>query len=487
MARGSAGSSSRDHLRELSRNQVWQSANFLAKALFLALLTPLMLARWGAEQYGLFALASSLLVSLALLDGGVRALTRLRLTEALAAGDRARYRRAFTEGVVTFSAVVIAAFLAALAGGLAGWWSALFRLPAGGDRMLVITVGLTGLMMLGILLLEPLAARGRLSALKAANTWGALLALPLCAAAVWLGRGPLAAIVIYALCLLAPGVVVAWHGGVLRDLAWEPGLLAPRAIFRTLRAGFWFYLTTVSLVLKTHALTFVVSALAGPAEAGLFYIFLRLAEIVGNVGATASETALAALASARGAGARATRFRQTWLYAAACCLGGALVFLTLGEPLLRWWLPEAQAVPALTGLGLAVFGIGGALSRIVINVSMGLGLIRPAARAGALEAALDIALGAAALKLGGLPGMLLAGSLGVVVLLPTAGRIAARCGRTWAGLYLEPLRALAPGLALAAAAQVAAVWMGTPWAWLAALAISGGIGLLQLRSIHARG
>jgi O-antigen/teichoic acid export membrane protein len=485
MSQPSATGSSREHLRELLRNQVWQSANFLAKALFLVLLTPLMLARWGAEQYGLFALASSLLVSLALLDGGVRALTRLRLAKALASDDMAAWRQNFTEGVATFAVVVLAAFLVTLAGGLAGWWSAIFHLPAGGDRVLVVTVALTGLMMLSILVLEPLAARGELSVLKAASTWGALIALPLCALAVWLGCGPLAAISIYALSLFVPNLAVALRRGILRDLVREPAVFSPKTIVRTLRSGFWFYLTTVSLVLKTHALTFVVSAIAGPAEAGLFYILLRLAEIVGNVGATASETTLAALAATHDAKERAARFRQTWLYVGACSIGGALVFVTLCEPLLHWWLPREQTVPWLTGPMLAIFGLGGAFSRVVMNASMGLGLIRPAARAGVLEAALDVVCGAVALKLGGIPALLLGGSVGALVLLPTAGRIAARCDSSNFSLYVRPLGVLAPGFLLAALTQSLAVWLAMPWAWGLALAISAGVGLQQLRRIHA--
>ncbi len=110
----------RQYLKELFANQVWQGANFVAKAAFLVALTPLMLSRWGAEQYGLFALASSLLVSMALLDGGVRNLTRLRMVEALRAGDEEGYRRSFAEGVFTFGAVVALAVVGLAGLGAAG-------------------------------------------------------------------------------------------------------------------------------------------------------------------------------------------------------------------------------------------------------------------------------------------------------------------------------------------------------------------------------
>src|SRR5271165_3192552 len=96
----------REYLSELLWNQIWQSANFVSKAVFLLLLTPLMLKRWGADGFGLFGLSSSLLVSMALTDGGVRSLTRLRLAEAIRNSDEAGFRRALGEGVFTFLTVL---------------------------------------------------------------------------------------------------------------------------------------------------------------------------------------------------------------------------------------------------------------------------------------------------------------------------------------------------------------------------------------------
>ena len=111
------------YLRELFQNQLWQSANFVAKGLFLLLLTPLMLARWGSDGYGLFALSSSLLVSMALLDGGVRNLTRIGIAEAHKSDDPEAVRRVYGQGLLTFITVSSGAILLATVLAATGWYS----------------------------------------------------------------------------------------------------------------------------------------------------------------------------------------------------------------------------------------------------------------------------------------------------------------------------------------------------------------------------
>ena len=472
-------------MRELLLNQVWQSANFLSKAAFLILLTPLMLSKWGADQYGLFALASSLLVSMALLDGGVRALTRIRMAEALKNGSEAAFRRAFGEGLVTFTFV---ASMAAVAGAALAWtglpaeW---LRLPPGGSLVLAVTVAMTGVFMTTYLVLEPLAARGNLSTMKAANTWGAIAALPACGLAVWLGASVLTVVMLMSLCSIVPNLVVALRHGIHRMFPWrEHGIFHPAVVFRTLRSGVWYYLTTVSLIIKTHTLTFVVSALAGPAEAGLFYILLRLTEIIGNVGATASETSLASLAAATTAEGRAKRFRQSWLYVSVFCLHGAIVLALLGEHLLRLWLPDDHQIVLGLGAAMAVFGLTGAVSRVAVNASMGLGIVKPAALGNLAEALLDVGLATVGYEAAGLPGLLVGGSLGLAAMLPVSARIARMCGESFAATYAKPLAILLPGLGVAAVLQALAGLSAWFAPWLAAIALSGGIAALQLRRLH---
>jgi len=473
--------------KELLNNQLWQVLNFGSKAGFLVLLTPLMISKWGAGGYGLFALASSLLVSMALLDGGVRALTRIQMAEAWKIGDEAAARKAYSEGLLTFASVCIVAIAASIVLAFSGWMTDILRLPPGGAAVLVLTVICTSLLMTTLLALEPLAARGNLSALKAANTWGAVAAIPICAALV-LSGSPIGAVVFaYAISLTIPNLVVAWRSGILAMAPWR-GLrhFGPRVAWQTLRAGVWYYLTTVSLIGKTHALTFVVSAMAGPAEAGLFYVLLRLSEIVGNVGATASETSLAALAAAPDANERQACFRQSWLHVVLFCTHGAIVFVFLTRQLLLLWLPGETDTPHAIGIALAAYGLAGAFSRVVVNAAMGLGLTQPAAVAGAWEAVLSIGFAAAGYHFAGLAGLFVGGSLGIFCLLPVSSKIAEQCGWPSIAGWFAALRDLVPGFGAAIAILFASSLSTHLIAWLGGLAACGGIALWQLRGLHAK-
>lgn len=473
--------------KELLLNQVWQVLNFGSKAGFLLLLTPLMISKWGAEGYGVFALASSLLVSMAILDGGVRALTRIQMAEAWKNGDEETARRVYSEGLLTFASVCLVAVLISIGVALPGWMGEVLRLPPGGAGVMVMTVICTAVFMTTLLGLEPLAARGSLSELKAANTWGAVAAIPVCAALVF-ANAPVGVIVFaYAFSLTVPNVVVAWRSGILAMAPWK-GLahFGPRVALRTLRAGVWYYLTTVSLVGKTHALTFLVSAMAGPAEAGMFYILLRFSEIVGNVGATASETSLAALAAAPDKNERRECFRQSWLHVVLFCTHGALVFVFLTRHLLAIWLHGEEKIPLGIGIALAAFGLTGAFSRVVVNASMGLDLTRPAAIAGAWEAIVSVVGAGVGFHLGGLPGLFLGGSVGILCLLPVTTSVSRECG--WRSLWdwFVALRRLLPGFLAAGAVLYASALSPSLFVWFGALAVCGGIALLQLRGIHAR-
>ena len=475
--------------RELLRNQFWQILNFGSKAGFLILLTPMMLSRWGSVGYGLFALASSLLVSMALLDGGVRSLTRIRMAEAWKRGDTYGASRIYAEGVLTFAGVSLVAVAATVILSLGGCLTAWFRLPAGGSGVLVLTVICTAILMTSILVLEPLAARGNLSVLKAANTWGALAAIPLCALLVSVGTGQGGVILAYAACMTVPNLFVAFQNGLFALIPCsELRRFRPATALKTLREGFWYYLTTISLIGKTHGLTFLVSAIAGPGEAGIFYILLRFSEIISNVASTSSETSLAALTSASGIEARRACFTQSWIHAALFSMQGALVFLFLTSQLLGVWLHGAVTVPAGVGLGLALFGLSGSFSRVVVNSSMGLDLTRPAAFAGLWEALLGILGAYAGYRLGGLTGLFLGASIGFLCLIPVSHRIALRCGWHSSLYWLGTLRQLLPGFFCSGMLLLAGASVNSmPIAWIGSLAVAGVITLHQVSSLHPSG
>src|SRR5207237_2553811 len=70
----------RNHGWELFLNHLWESLNAGAKILFFAVTTPMMLAHWGREQFGLFAVANSCVALMAFVDLGLRTMTRVGLT-----------------------------------------------------------------------------------------------------------------------------------------------------------------------------------------------------------------------------------------------------------------------------------------------------------------------------------------------------------------------------------------------------------------------
>src|SRR5215218_5501467 len=97
------------HNRELVWNHIWESLNAGAKMIFFAFVTPMMLGRWGKEQFGLFAIANAAVALMVFLDFGLRTLTRVGLNNPQL-DSSARLR---------LHALHVAAFSIAAASGLA--------------------------------------------------------------------------------------------------------------------------------------------------------------------------------------------------------------------------------------------------------------------------------------------------------------------------------------------------------------------------------
>lgn len=457
------------------------------KGAFLLLLTPVMLKHWGADNYGIFALSASLLVSMGLLDGGVRALTRIRLSRALAEGDEEGFWHLLGSGLVAFSVVCLVATVVAFLLSQTGFLTGILRLPRSGGMTLAITVALTALLMIGNLMLEPLAARGNLSAIKSANTIGALVSLPICWWAVVGGGSVRLTVVLSMVCVIAPNCVLALQHRIPQQIPWgKASLYHPISVMRTLRDGIWYYLTTVSLIVKGHGLTFLVSALAGPAEAGLFYIILRIAELIINVGTTASETTLSALAASTSLEQTRERFRQSWIYVSLICLHSGVTLSFLAVPIMDLWLRGKNDFSLIMGPAMALFGLAGGLSRVAVNASMGLALVREAALANLVEAALTLTFAIAGYKLGGLAGLLLLASAAVLVMLFPLRRISGRLELTVTQAYLQPLMPLLPGLIAALVIQFLASGSHFHSFWFAAVALAGLIAMWQLRGLHKK-
>ena len=482
----SPDAASRRYRWELFLNQLWQGLNFVSKAAFLALLTPLMLHVWGEDGYGMFALSSSLLVSLAILDCGVRSLTRLRLCEALNTGDTADFSFAVCEGVAAFGLMALAAFLGALALAWDGCWSRWLHLPLEGDFLIAMTVGLVGLFMLSVLLLEPLAAQGRVSLLKAANTVGALAAIPIVGLLVWRGASVTGATFAYFACLTLPNVFLVFRMHTERVLHWrEWRRLRWSHVAGTLRAGGWFYVTTLALVAKTHALTFVVSAVSGPAAAGTFYILLRITEIVGGLGATSSDTSLASLANEPEPKKRAENFRHGYLYALIFCLHGTLVLGFLTPILLAHWLAgSGTQITFVLAWAMAIYGLSGAYSKVVVNAAMGTGLVSQAAIGNLIEAVLVLGSGLILQFFMGLTGLFVGASLAAVALIPASRALSRNFHETAWQTWFAPVLGQGIPLAVSAVALGLACWTHQlGWA-LAATGVAGVLVVVSLKRLH---
>jgi hypothetical protein len=156
----------------------------------------------------------------------------------------------------------------------------------------------------------------------------------------------------------------------------------------------------------------------------------------------------------------------------------------LGEPLLRFWLRSDHQIVGGLGLAMAAFGLAGAVSRVAVNASMGLGVVKGAAIGNLAEALSDVALATVGYHIAGLPGLLIGGSLGLVAMLPVAARVARLCGESFFAAYAKPLGVIVPGLVVAGGLQGLAAWSGRPVAWFAAMALSGLVAVWQLRRIH---
>ncbi len=444
-----------------------------------------MLHVWGPVGYGMFALASSLLVSLAILDCGIRSLTRLRLCDALKADDVASFRFAVAEGAAAFAPVALVAFVVAAAVGALHGWSHLLNLPPEGDFLIAATVGLVGIFMFSVLLLEPLAAQGSVSTLKQVNTIGALLAIPLVGLLVWRGGSVSQATFLYFVCLTSPNVFVLF--GLYRKglVHWSDFVrLRWKNILSTWRAGGWFYLTTISLIAKTHALTFVVSALLGPASAGTFYVLLRITEIVGGWGATASDTALASLANEAAPKKRAENFGWCYRYAMVFCLYGTIGLGFLTPMLLSRWLGQGTQVTPALAWAMALYGLSGALSKIVVNAAMGTGLVSQAAIGNSIEAALVLISGVVCQFYLGLTGIFVGATLAVVALFPTAAYLSRNLEESVYQTWLKPIVAQAAPLAICSLLLAIAWWSNLLVVAMVACVLVGGCALVMLKRLH---
>jgi ADP-heptose:LPS heptosyltransferase len=434
------------HGREVFLNHVWESLNAGAKILFFAVVTPIMLAAWGKEQFGLFAVANSCVALMGFLDLGLRMSTRVGLTNP---------RLAETAKVQLHARNFAAFALAALAGvgavgllALTGCWHRWLNLLPSGDVVIAVTAALTAVTMGLQLLAERIAAAGRLSRIKAALFIANLLAFVIVIALLNDGASVTTVTTAYFAALTLPLFFLLPRANLhLANFARALVRLRSPDILSALRGGGWINLLTAAWFFQSYGLVFLISWLSGPAAAGTFFLFLKMAELLGVLGASASEPTIVALAGAPTSLDRHRHFAASYKSAIALCLTGAVGYTFFCSDLFRIWLHQSLD-HSYSGLLIGLFGVATGFSRMVTAASVGLGK----SRTGALGLlAGTIFLGAAIALFhghGGLETILAVGCASALFLLPTAVVIAREIGANFAKIWIRPVVSFAPQLTL---------------------------------------
>jgi len=270
--------------RQLLSNQIWETVAFAAKAAFMVGLTPWMIRIWGAQGYGEFALASSTFVLLSLVDLGIRAKTRLTLCNA-GEKDRVEWPHIVAQSAATFAGVGVLTIATTFTLTVLGILNNLFKISSTNRNLLFITATMSMLVMLSGLLLEPLVAIGRIGKLKLATASGWLAAIPAVAFVLATKGSVIAALVSWLGCLLCANLFVLFKNRfVFLGTGRFRCHLELRKMVATLKESLWFNICNATWMARTYGVTLIISALNGPATAGLFFILLRLSEIISALG-----------------------------------------------------------------------------------------------------------------------------------------------------------------------------------------------------------
>jgi O-antigen/teichoic acid export membrane protein len=444
--------------RQLLSNQVWETVAFIAKAAFMVGLTPWMIRTWDARGYGEFALASSTFVLLSLVDLGIRAKTRLALCSAGEKG-RAEWPHILSHTATTFAGIgaltIATAFLLTASGIL----NSLFKISSTNRNLLFITTTMSILVMLSGLLLEPLVAIGRIGKLKLATAAGWLAAIPAVAFVLSTKGSVIAAIVLWLGCLLGANVFVLFLSrSVLRGANSFRYQFRFGKVVATLKEGLWLNICNATWTAKTYGATLLISALEGPGMAGLFFILLRLSEIISALGAISCDVSLGEFARASTVAQRRRCFESSYSWAALFCAHLAIVIGFLTSDFYRIWLPSSSPLPVFAGAVVAILGLSSALNRKSTYAAIGLGAAKLAAKCGLVEAGTFLALIGLLPHTLGLVGRLGLATLAVIALLPIALETSRRLSASSITVWLEPLASIAPfavtsGMILLAAAM----------------------------------
>jgi ADP-heptose:LPS heptosyltransferase len=465
------------HGRELFWNHVWESLNAAAKILIFAVVTRIMLASWGGARFGLFAVANSCIGLMVFFDCGLRTLTRVGLSNPeLAETERVRLH-----------ARHVSAFLLAAGSGLTivlllagtGNWSRWLNLPAGGDFLIGATAGLAALTMLLQLLLEPIAAAGRLSKIKAALFAGNLLGFGFLLGALRLGAGVVPATIGYFAALAFPLLFLLPSAGIF-SRAFFLALVrqTPAEIVAAFRPGAWINVITGSWLLQSYGLVFLISWVSSPVEAGRFFLFLKLSELLSVLGASASEPTVAAIAGGRSLAQKRERLATGYRSAVALCLAGAVGYAFFCGDFLKLWL--GLTVHPLLGLLIGLAGACIAFGRMVTATCLGLNRPRPAAFAALGGAGLMVVAVVCGYRIGGAALILGLSALAGLFFAPAGLIVSRELGSAFYRTWIDPVIRFAPSLGAILLLCVSATYFDNVLFKLGAAAGSALLALLHI-------
>jgi O-antigen/teichoic acid export membrane protein len=449
-------------LRQLFSNQLWETIAFVAKAGFMVLLTPWMMKVWGPSGYGEFALASSTFVLLSIADLGIRARTRLALCGS-EQHNRSNWLAVVCHSLSTFGFIGALTILLSFALAWSGALSHLFAIPARDKFLLPLTTLFSLLVMASGLLLEPLIAVGQIGKVKLATAAGWVASLAAVALVLALNGTVTTASVVWLGCLILANLTLFLaHLDIFDECGKMTIKVSLRGMMTTLKESFWFNLCTGTWCAKTYGTTFLVAAIDGPATAGIFFILLRLSEIISGLGAISSDVSLGELAQVRSIRDQRRSFASSYTWAVILCCHLALTIGFGSREFLRMWLSAVPAPSNLVGVLIAAMGLASAFNRTVTYAAMATGKAKNAALAGLLETACYLLLVAlTASRSASLLLQLGVASASMLTLLPLARTLSHRLGCSSVELWIRPLKAVLPPLVISALIQSAAFASGS--------------------------
>jgi O-antigen/teichoic acid export membrane protein len=376
--------------RQLFTNQVWETIAFIAKAAFMLGLTPWMLQIWGDQGYGEFALASSTVVFLSIIDFGIRGRTRVALCAA--AARRQTVDLVLGRGAFAFLVSCACTILVVVTMTVSRFGSRILHVQREHEGLLLLTTVLTALVMLSTLLLEPLVARGHLGTVKSATALGWLTAIPTVALLLWLHRSVTWVIFAWLSCLLAANLILLatrCREGFRFVDAW--GKVSRCDLLATFHESLWFNISSLTWAAKSHGLTLLLSAISGPVTAGTFFILLRLSEVISALGAISFDVSMGALPQCHSASERCRCFFTTCNYALLFSLPCALGIVAFAPSFFHLWLRMAAPFGSTTGVWIAALGLTVAANRLITYAGLALGSGRVVASCGAVEMLISVA------------------------------------------------------------------------------------------------